>query len=57
MSVNDSQIRRMFGERKARRMRNYPEGNDRLWVIIEGGFAVWCVAAVVVCALVAGGVR
>lgn len=58
MSLNDTMIRRMLGEKKAaRRMRNYPEGNDCGWAIIEFGFLAWCAAVVVVCALVAGGVR
>lgn len=49
MSLNDSHIRQMFGA--ARRMRNYPEGDDLGWAIVEGLFALGCIGTLAICAL------
>lgn len=38
-------------------MKSYPEGNDFLWAVIECGFAAFCVGAIAICALIAGGVK
>ena len=36
-------------------MKEYPEGDDRFWAVIEYGFAAFCAASVAVCLAIAFG--
>lgn len=57
MSLNDSHIRQLLAAKKTRRMRNYPEGSNLAWNLIDGAFAVWCVGVLAICVAVACGVK
>lgn len=39
--------------REAMKSGEYPEGNDRAWSVIEGAFALWCIAVVAFCVIIA----
>lgn len=39
--------------REAMKRREYPEGNERFWAIIEGAFTLWCIAVVAFCVIIA----
>ena len=51
MSISDCLLREAL---KGRRPKEYPEGDDRVWAIIEGAFAGWCAAVIVICLVIAG---
>ena len=56
MSITPDMIRAALAG-KRRRMRAYPEGNDILWRIGEYGFAAFCIASIIICLLIIGGVK
>lgn len=48
MSLTREHINAIVAARRpARRMRNYPEGDSRVWAVIEGAYAAFCILAVV----------
>ena len=51
MSIPDCLLREAL---KGRQPKEYPEGDDRVWAIVEGAFGVWCVGVIVICLVVAG---